>query len=354
MAEDRSKGDPQGVSHLTTEQVQSIFESLVESAPPKVRGRRPTEAEIAAGRAHKAKVKSFLDSLPLEQRRLFTTSGIPVGKKGKEKRQKSKAQKSERKPAQALRPFTDSTDNIISCADVDYLCVLDFEATCNDRGPAPRPQEIIEFPTLLVNVRTGNIEGTFHYYIKPDVNPTLSAFCTSLTGITQRMVDHGISLESALALHQSWLDEKGIVPVCSVEKEGSDDKTSKTKEQVRPATFMYVTCGDWDLKTCLPNQLHYHGMSVPPCFHYWINIKFSFQRVYGKKSTGMVGMLNQLGLELKGRHHSGIDDCRNIARICAKMLKDGWMPGEKAAMKRLEKPRETRPRKMKHKLGDNV
>uniref|UniRef100_A0A7S4KAW0 Exonuclease domain-containing protein n=2 Tax=Odontella aurita TaxID=265563 RepID=A0A7S4KAW0_9STRA len=41
----------------------------------------------------------------------------------------------------------------------------------------------------------------------------------------------------------------------------------------------------------------------------------------------MAGMLRELGMELRGRHHSGIDDCRNIARICERMLKDGWVPG---------------------------
>jgi len=37
----------------------------------------------------------------------------------------------------------------------------------------------------------------------------------------------------------------------------------------------------------------------------------------------MAGMLNYLRLPLEGRHHSGIDDCRNISRIARQMLKDG-------------------------------
>ena len=35
----------------------------------------------------------------------------------------------------------------------------------------------------------------------------------------------------------------------------------------------------------------------------------------------MPEMLSSLGLELQGRHHSGIDDARNIAR-CAAVLDD--------------------------------
>lgn len=36
-------------------------------------------------------------------------------------------------------------------------------------------------------------------------------------------------------------------------------------------------------------------------------------------------MLNFCGLELLGRHHSEIDDSRNIARIAQKMVVDGFI-----------------------------
>jgi len=45
---------------------------------------------------------------------------------------------------------------------------------------------------------------------------------------------------------------------------------------------------------------------------------------YGlKKPKGMDGMLNFLNLSLDGKHHSGIDDCKNIAKIFIKMWEDG-------------------------------
>ncbi|EDO45088.1 predicted protein [Nematostella vectensis] len=41
-----------------------------------------------------------------------------------------------------------------------------------------------------------------------------------------------------------------------------------------------------------------------------------YSDVMGKQSKiGMPGMLHGLGLELVGRHHSGIDDARNITKI---------------------------------------
>lgn len=37
----------------------------------------------------------------------------------------------------------------------------------------------------------------------------------------------------------------------------------------------------------------------------------------------MAGMLNSLRLDLDGKHHCGLDDCRNIAKIVRKMIEDG-------------------------------
>jgi len=49
----------------------------------------------------------------------------------------------------------------------DYFLVLDFEATC-DNNISGWQHEIIEFPTVLVNAKTLEIEDEFHVYIKPE------------------------------------------------------------------------------------------------------------------------------------------------------------------------------------------
>ena len=40
--------------------------------------------------------------------------------------------------------------------------------------------------------------------------------------------------------------------------------------------------------------------------------------------TGMPHMLELCGLELEGKHHSGIDDAKNIARIAISTLEKGF------------------------------
>lgn len=203
---------------------------------------------------------------------------------------------------------------------IDYICVLDFEANCMKKG-TPDPQEIIEFPVLLVDACAGDVRDIFHTYVKPDVHPNISQFCTDLTGITREIVNNGVSLEQTLVAHQAWLDRHKLVPAWL-------PKTSADQ-----STFLYLTCGDWDLKTCLPRQLAYHGQDVPTFAERWINIKPVFMQVYKihtKRGLGMVTMLEILNLDQLGRHHSGIDDCRNIALIVKTMIQAGWRPNSES------------------------
>lgn len=44
---------------------------------------------------------------------------------------------------------------------------------------------LVEFPAVLLNTCTGEVESEFHTYVQPQEHPTLSEFCTELTGITQ-------------------------------------------------------------------------------------------------------------------------------------------------------------------------
>ena len=48
----------------------------------------------------------------------------------------------------------------------------------------------------------------------------------------------------------------------------------------------------------------------------WANLMEMFSGTLGwAKRAGMMQMLQELGLKHEGHHHSGIDDCKNIARI---------------------------------------
>ncbi len=186
-----------------------------------------------------------------------------------------------------------------------YYCVLDFEATCWEGERRPT-QEIIEFPSVLIRVDTFRRSltqiGEFHQYVRPVIHPELSEFCTSLTGITQDQVSSAKPIEEVYEEHHRWLQ--------SNVEEG--------------APCHIVTCGNWDLATMLPMEIANKGLHRRHVYSHFINIKYEFERFYHRRVGSMPQMLEKCGLELQGRHHSGIDDTRNISRVLLKMLEDGY------------------------------
>jgi len=185
----------------------------------------------------------------------------------------------------------------------DYFLVLDFEASCDDKTKVKGfKNEVIEFPTVAINAKTMKIDHTFHYYVKPKMNPILTDFCKDLTGIQQDWVDNGLDFKECMKLHNQWMMEHFI------------EKNLK---------FAFVVCGDWDLKIMIINQCKMDKLSVPSYFSEWINIKKMYAQIYNKPVRGMTSMLRDMNLQLEGRHHSGIDDCKNIGRVLVEMLKQG-------------------------------
>ena len=192
----------------------------------------------------------------------------------------------------------------------EYFVVLDFEATC-DRGKAPLPQEIIEYPSVLLSAETFEVLDEFRSFVRPLHNPLLTLFCLELTGITQDQVDQARLFPAVLADNLAWLRGNNL----------------RLSPQDSGADFAFILCGDWDLLTMFPAQCKACQPPVdhiPHAFRQWINIKKHFAAWRGAaKASGMAGMLRKLGIELTGRHHCGIDDCRNIAKIARHLAENG-------------------------------
>lgn len=183
----------------------------------------------------------------------------------------------------------------------DLFAVLDFEANCSGRNKTDHTA--IEVPVILLDAYTGETVATFHKYVKPTSIPKISDFIHELTGITQEQVDASNPLPVVLAELDTWLS------------------------QYHDKKIVFVTCGDWDLKTLLPQDCLLYRIPVPERMRSWINIKKVFaERVYKNKKgsmLGMAGMLHYCGMEIEGRHHSGIDDVKNICRVIKWMIERG-------------------------------
>ncbi|KAH3755907.1 Znfinger in Ran binding protein [Pelomyxa schiedti] len=195
--------------------------------------------------------------------------------------------------------------------DKDYFVVIDFEATCED-GVKVVPQEIIEFTSVLINARSLATEGEFHTFVRPQVHPVLTPFCQQLTGITQQNVDSGIPIDEVLQRHREWMEQHQLIQ----SQTGVPAKFS----------FKFVTCGFWPLGVCLPHLCKDLNIHLPPYFAESVmNVKEEFTRHYHKQANGGIpDMMAALEMQLQGRHHCGIDDARNVARILVRMINDGY------------------------------
>jgi 3'-5' exoribonuclease 1 len=127
-----------------------------------------------------------------------------------------------------------------------------------------------------------------------------------------------------------------------------------------PASYLFLTCGNWDIGTLVPKQCKKSQIEVPVFWSRFCNIKTVFNNVYKQNSSGMKvsicdaksatlntmpfvgtslffqqhaptisqtsavqGMLKYLRIPLKGTHHLGMDDTANLATVVTRMLADG-------------------------------
>ena len=181
---------------------------------------------------------------------------------------------------------------------VDKLIVCDLECTCwqqeagKDRSQLPRLEEseIIEIGICTLDLNSLKIEDSDGIIVKPYTS-TVSEFCTELTSLTQDDVDKGIPLPDACQILRKKYDSKNRVWASY----GQYDKNMFEKE-------------------CTNKHINY------PFGGLHINIKAVVETIYGE-SLGMARALDKMKIELEGRHHRGISDAWNIAKIYAEILR---------------------------------
>ncbi|KAM8878602.1 ERI1 exoribonuclease 2 isoform 2-T2 [Spinachia spinachia] len=177
----------------------------------------------------------------------------------------------------------------------------------------------IEFPAVLLNTSTGEIQSEFHSYVQPQERPILSEFCTELTGITQAQVEAGIPLPICLSRFSRWLQklqlERGVVFSNRPQRSPAPSPSQKL--------CAFVTWSDWDLGVCLQFECKRKQLHKPDVLNSWIDLRSTYRLFYDRKPKGLNGALQDLGIQFSGREHSGLDDSRNTAQLAARMMRDG-------------------------------
>ncbi|KAJ7582936.1 ribonuclease H-like domain-containing protein [Mycena floridula] len=217
----------------------------------------------------------------------------------------------------------------------EAFLVLDVEGTCQQGTDFDYPNEIIEFPVFLMRWKDRTesnhcsqleVVDVFHTYVRPTWRPTLSEFCTELTGVTQSLVEEAPPFAHVLDSCSRFLVKHGLI-----------DATGKPL-----LPFAWCSDGPWDIahfvvKQCfisrvrMPDWMQGDVVDVRKLVMIW---KASQKYQPGRRrkpasvqfvpSLNIIGQLKALGLsEFEGRQHSGIDDTRNIARVLSALAHKG-------------------------------
>ncbi|KAF9578429.1 hypothetical protein BGW38_005767 [Lunasporangiospora selenospora] len=246
----------------------------------------------------------------------------------------------------------------------DYYLCFDVEATCESDYGFEYPNEIIEFPIVMLDGNTFEVVDEFHTYVKPTYQPILSDFCVQLTGIKQEWIDDAPTFTEALVLFQDWLTKHGILvqqlkeftPLVHEKKSKSKTKknqhhhhnnnsnkrsnqssrvfgatldqydgTSASQDfEYGPSKICFVTDGPFDIRDFVSKQCILSGIARPSYFSKsYIDVRTLFREFFELPQwLNLEGMVRFLGEEFEGRQHSGICDARMVAMI-AKRLAEG-------------------------------
>ncbi|KAM0029104.1 putative ribonuclease H-like superfamily, exonuclease, RNase T/DNA polymerase III [Helianthus debilis subsp. tardiflorus] len=187
--------------------------------------------------------------------------------------------------------------------DLDYFLVLDLEGKV----------EILEFPVLMIDATSMDVVAFFHRFVRPTemseerINQYIEGKYGKL-GVDRVWHDTAIPFDEVITQFEEWMQKHSL---CNKEPDSP----------LRRAAF--VTCGNWDIKTKIPQQCKVAKMKLPSYFMEWINLKDVYLNFYKRRAAGMRTMMNELKIPLLGSHHLGIDDTKNIARLLQRMLMDG-------------------------------
>jgi len=175
---------------------------------------------------------------------------------------------------------------------MSHLLIIDLESTCEENHGIDRPEtEIIEIGAVIVNLKDAEVIDDIQFYVKPIIHPVLTAYCTALTGIEQETVDSALLFDQALSLLDAWL-----------------------------ATHQIDAWGSWGGydRNQMNRDCERVNQSSPLADIPYLNLKIEFAKANGfKQRKGLKNAFRSINKaeEMTGRHHSGLDDARNMAKL---------------------------------------
>ncbi|NOT36231.1 MAG: exonuclease domain-containing protein [Saprospiraceae bacterium] len=174
--------------------------------------------------------------------------------------------------------------------------VFDLEASCWKDNRENR-QEIIEIGVCIVD-EYGRLGRTFSSFVKPVLNPTLSAYCKGLTGINQADIDKAKPFPYVIDKLMDWAE-------------------------IPDTEYVYCAWGSADIKL-LQHDAQLHRMEIE-----WLDPYVDIKSQYHNNKdisnpSGLYKVLKKNGFEFEGERHRALSDATNLSRIIAKYI-DEWV-----------------------------
>jgi len=219
-----------------------------------------------------------------------------------------------------------------ACQPYEFFLVLDVEATCVAGTDFNWPNEIIEWPVVLLTWDDRDDEGRasqlrvvdeFRSFVRPTWKPRLTEFCATLTGITQTEVDSAPIFSAVLDDFRAFLCRHGLI-------------SPQTGQRLRK--FTWATDGPFDIRDFVVKQCFISKVKMPEWLRgdvldvrkqvaSWLEAQSSEKPSSGWSPGRSLNISRQLAAlslpPFQGRQHSGIDDTRNIARIVTELARRG-------------------------------
>lgn len=125
----------------------------------------------------------------------------------------------------------------------------------------------VEFPAVLLNTVTGEIESEFHKFVRPTRFPILSDYCKNLMPITQSMIDRQDTFPTVFGEFLKWLADitasKGLKFVTQNDRIGKN--------------AAFCSWSSWDIKEFLNQDCRNHNLKMPEQMRVWIDIRSVFR-----------------------------------------------------------------------------
>ncbi|WP_408600498.1 exonuclease domain-containing protein [Pseudomonas sp. PLMAX] len=183
-----------------------------------------------------------------------------------------------------------------------YLYCVDLEATCDevDESESTRPlivtpeqMETIEIGLVVVDLESLEIADEFQRFVRPQIHPTLTDFCTKLTSIQQADVDGARTYR-------------------------------EVGEEIRTFAESYpnaalASWGDYDARQLKRDAALAECPSLLEGLPHF-NARKWHAGLYDDRPKSLKQTVESLGLVWRGTYHRGIDDARNVASITKEML----------------------------------